>query len=280
MFETGNVYTVKFDPALNSPRRMKSGRLLMENSQSPSQVYLSAAQSALNRIDTESVMRAAGVVAEAIGGGGIVHLFGSGHSSLLAQEVFYRAGGLIAINPVLDPRLGFERGAVESTEFERSLEGAEELAAKAGFQAGDAGIVISNSGRNALPVEMALRMKHAGMKVIALTNFEQSRSSESRHPMGKRLFEVADEIIDNHCPRGDAAVTIPGIPHAIGPLSTLVGAAILHSVLMEAAASLVRKGVSPGVLASANVGNVTPLSVRQQLSAYAGRIRYYREGGR
>jgi len=252
----------------------------MENSQSPSQVYLSTAHSALNRVDKESVMRGSAVIAAAIGAGGIVHLFGSGHSSLLAQEVFYRAGGLIAINPVLDPRLGFERGAVESTEFERSLEGAEYLAAKAGFQECDAGIVISNSGRNALPVEMALRMKQAGMKVIALTNLEQSRSAESRHPSGKRLFEVADEILDNHCPAGDAAVTIPGIPHAIGPLSTIAGAAILHSVLMEAAAALVRKGISPGVLASANVGNVTPTSVREQLSAYAGRIRYYREGGR
>lgn len=252
----------------------------METSQSPSQVYLNAAQSALNRIDAESVMRASAVIAGAIGGGGIVHLFGSGHSSLLAQEVFYRAGGLIAINPVLDPRLGFEKGAVESTEFERSLEGAEELVAKAGFQASDAGIVISNSGRNALPVEMALRMKQAGMKVIALTNLEQSRNAESRHPSGRRLFEVADEILDNHCPGGDAAVTIPGIPHAIGPLSTVVGAAILHSVLIETAAAVVRKGISPDVLASANVGNVTPSSVRQQLNSYAGRIRYYREGGR
>src|SRR5512146_57768 len=105
MFVGGNFYTFRLNAALNSPSRMKSGRHVMENSQSPSQVYLSAAQAALNRIDAESLMRAAGVVAEAIGGGSVVQLFGSGHSSLLAQEVFYRAGGLIAINPILDPRL-------------------------------------------------------------------------------------------------------------------------------------------------------------------------------
>jgi uncharacterized phosphosugar-binding protein len=247
---------------------------------SPPEAYLSTAQAVLQRIDLGSVRRAAGFVAGAIGAGGIVHLFGSGHSSLLAQEVFYRAGSLVAVNPVLDPRLGFEHGAVESTEFERSPEGAEDLAGQAGFQARDAGIVISNSGRNALPVEMALRMKHAGMKVIALTNLEQSRSAESRHGSGKRLFEVADEILDNHCPAGDAAVSIPGIPHAIGPLSTVVGAAILHSVLIEAAAELVQKGISPDVLASANVGSVPAASLRERLGAYAGRIRYYREGGR
>lgn len=252
----------------------------MENPFSPSRKYLEAAQTVLNRIDLESVRRVAALIAESIGAGGIVHLFGSGHSSLLAQEVFYRAGGLIAINPVLDPRLGFEGGAVESTEFERSLEGARELSERAGFQSGDAGIVISNSGRNALPIEMAVRMKQAGMKVIALTNLEQSQSAESRHPSGQRLFEVADEILDNHCPAGDAAVNIPGILHAIGPLSTVAGAAILHSVLLEAAAALLRKGISPGVLASANVGIVTAASLRERLGAYAGRIRYYREGGR
>ena len=246
---------------------------------SPSQRYLSIAESVLNRIDRDSISRAAEGVAEAIGRGGVVYLFGSGHSSLLAQEVFYRAGGLVAINPLLDPRLGFEKGAVESTEFERSLEGADELAGKAGFQAGDAGIVISNSGRNALPVEMALRMKQAGMKVIALTNLAQSRSAESRHPSGKRLFEAADEILDNHCPAGDAAVRIPEVPHALGPLSTVVGAAILHLVLLDAAAALVRKGITPAVLSSGNVGSVGPSSLRQQVSPYAGRIRYYRNGG-
>jgi uncharacterized phosphosugar-binding protein len=252
----------------------------MESFASPSKMYLDTVHAVLNRIDSESVQEAACLIAESIAKGGIVHVFGSGHSSLLAQEVFYRAGGLMAINPVLDPRLGFELGAVESTEFERSLEGAEELEKGAIFEAGDAGIVISNSGRNALPIEMALRMREAQLKVIALTNLEQSQSAESRHPSGKRLFEVADAIIDNHCPRGDAAVTIPGIPHAIGPLSTVIGAAILHSVLLEAAAALVHKGISPGVLASANVGNVTPGSMRDSLSAYADRIRYYREGGR
>jgi uncharacterized phosphosugar-binding protein len=252
----------------------------MENSLSPSQIYLSTVHSVLNRIEADSIQQAAGLIAESIGAGGIVHLFGSGHSSLLAQEVFYRAGGLIAVNPVLDPRLGFEKGAVESTGFERSLEGAEELAERAGFQTGDAGIVISNSGQNALPVEMASRMKQSGMRVIALTNLEQSRSAKSRHASGKRLFEVADAILDNHCPAGDAAVNIPGIPHAIGPLSTVVGAAILHSVFLEAAAALVQKGISPGVLASANVGSVTTANMRQLLSPYAARIRYYREGGR
>jgi uncharacterized phosphosugar-binding protein len=118
------------------------------------------------------------------------------------------------------------------------------------------------------------------MKIIALTNLEQSRSTESRHPSGKRLFEVADEVLDNHCPPGDAAVTIYGIPHLLGPLSTIAGAAILHSVFLEAAATLAKIGNPPPTLASANVGDITPGSMRHPLRAYADRIQYYRQGGR
>lgn len=205
-----------------------------------------------------------------------MHAFGTGHSSLLAQELFYRAGGLVAINPILDPRLGFERGAIESTEFERDLNAAGDLAATVGFRSGDAGIVISNSGRNALPVEMALRMKTAGMAVIALTNLEQSKASSSHHPSAKRLFEIADVVLDNHCPPGDAAIEIAGIPHPLGPVSTIVGAAILHAVIIEAASRLAEKNTPPATFVSANTGSVTTEDLRFLTAPFQDRIKYYR----
>jgi uncharacterized phosphosugar-binding protein len=241
--------------------------------------YLDALREALGRIEPEQIQRAASLIADSLGSGGIIHTFGTGHSSLLAQEVFYRAGGLVAIHPLLDSRLGFEWGVIEGTEFERSLEAAEELAAQAGFRSGDAGIVISNSGRNALPVEMALRMKAAGMNVIALTNLEQSRMSVTRHPSGKRLFEVVDEVLDNHCPAGDAALRVPGIAEPLGPLSTVVGAAILHAVFVEAAALLASQGKSPATFVSANLPGTSIEDLRRLLAPYQGRIRYYRPGG-
>lgn len=237
---------------------------------------MQALQSALPRLDHAAIGAAAVIVREALKRGGLLHAFGSGHSSLLAQEIFYRAGGLAAIRPILDVRLGFEPGALASSEFERSTEAAEELVAAAGFRTGDAGLVISNSGRNALPVEMALRMRGAGVQVIALTNLAQSRAATSRHPSGQRLFEVADAVVDNACPEGDAAVHIAGLPYRMGPLSTVLGATILHCLLLEAAAPLAAEGRPPAVFPSANVEGVTLADIHRIMAPLAGRIRYYR----
>jgi uncharacterized phosphosugar-binding protein len=248
--------------------------------QDPLEAYFASAKVLLEALDLSAMRQAASLISAALERGGILHVIGTGHSSLLAQEIFYRAGGLVAVNPILDVRLGFERGATESTEFERSFEVASELASSAGFEARDAGIVISNSGRNALPVEMALRMKAAGMKVIALTSLAHSRASASRHPSGKRLFEVADCVLDNHCPPGDASVEIPGLPAKMGPLSTIAGATILHGMLIEAARQLAAQGKPPAVLVSANVGAGAVKDLKNQLAPYSSRIRYYRPGGR
>ncbi len=242
--------------------------------------YSRAVRRIVEQIEQEQILEAARIVADCLAASGIVHVFGTGHSSLLAQEAFYRAGGLVAVNAILDPRLGFERGVVESSEFERSTEAAGELAAAAGFSARDAGIVISNSGRNGLPVEIASRMKSAGMRVMALTNLAQSKNSISLHPSGKRLFEVADLILDNHCPPGDAAVTIEGLPTRLGPLSTIAGAAILHSVFVGAAAALAAEGKAPAAFPSANLMNGTLEDLRKVISPYQDRIRRFRPDGR
>lgn len=242
----------------------------------PAMQFFDAIRASLGCVQMKQVCDAAEIVAEALGQGMIVHTFGTGHSSLLAQELFYRAGGLAAVNPILDPRLGFERGAFESTAFERSAEGAGDLARQAGFRAGDAGIVISNSGANPLPIEMALLMKAAGLKVIGLTNVEQSRGSASRHSSGKRLFEIADSVLDNHCPPGDAAIEIEGLPQRLGPLSTIIGASILHAVVLEAAALLAAKGISPATLSSANVPGPSAGNLRTLTDPYRDRIRYFR----
>jgi len=246
------------------------------NSEDPVRAYLATLQVTLGEVRLEEISKAGTILAEALARGGIIHTFGTGHSGLLAQEVFYRAGGLVAVNPILDPRLGFERGALESTAFERSAEAADELARQSNFAPGDAGYVISNSGRNALPVEIAFRMKRAGMKVIALTNFEQSRAAVSRHPSGLRLFEVADVVLDNRCPIGDAAVRVPGIESPMGPLSTIVGATLLHASFIDAARRLTEVGKPPAVFRSANVEHSEIEDLERLLAPYRDRIRFYR----
>lgn len=239
------------------------------------QSYWSQVHRVLAELEEQQVVAAAGLVADALRHGGIVHVFGAGHSALLAQEVFYRAGGLVAVRPVLDHRIQFEDGVIESTEFEREPRAAEELARDADFQTGDAGIVISNSGKNVLPVQMAVEMRTAGMKVIALTNLTQSRAERSIHPSGRRLFEFADAVLDNHCPVGDAAVTLAGTNNSMGAVTSIAGAALLHAVFLQAATQLVAEGKPPAIFQSVNVGDGSLERLRSLMQPYEKRIRYY-----
>lgn len=241
--------------------------------------YLASARKVLDEIDLGQIGQAAEVIAAALRSNGIIQVFGAGHSSLLAQEIFFRAGGLVAVNPTLSPWLSFEGGVVESTEFERRAESADVLIRAADLHRDDAGIVISNSGRNALPVEIAFRMKSAGMKVIALTNLVQSRQSNSHHSSGKRLFEIADVVLDNHCPPGDAAVNVEGISAALGAVSTIAGAALLHATLLKAAELLSREGTPPDAFVSVNLENGSTDGLRTLIAPYRQRIRYYRPKG-
>lgn len=242
----------------------------------PAEQYFNSVRGILEELELQQVLSAAELVATSLKAGGLVHVFGAGHSALLAQEVFYRAGGLVAIRPILDRRLQFEDGVLQSTEFERTVGAAQELAAAAGLRSGDTGIVASNSGRNILPVEMASQMRSAGMKVIVLTNLRQSKASKPLHPSGKRLFEYADAILDNHCPYGDAAVTVPGIAAAMGLVSTIAGAALLHAVFIQAAAQLADEGLPPAVFKSANTSDGSLDELRSLIAPYRDRIAFYR----
>lgn len=239
--------------------------------------YIDGLQSILERIKREqeqNIGLAGAIVAEAIAEGGIVHTFGTGHSHMIAEEIFFRAGGIAPINPILDERFIFLKGALESTRAERESGIARQLIKLEDVKSVDACIIISNSGRNAAPVEMALEMKQRGVRVIAITNLEQSASAASRHASGKRLFELADIAIDNCVPTGDALVSLDGLNSRTGASSTVAGAAIAHSIVIEALSVLLRKGVSPPVLQSANVEGTTADTLREVLSHYRNRIRY------
>jgi len=182
----------------------------------------------------------------------LIHVAGSGHSHLLALEAFYRAGGIAATQALLDEDLMLHRGAERSTRLERETGRADGVLATAGVRAGDVVIVASNSGRNAYPVELAMLCKAAGATVIALTSRRHSGSVTSRHPSGKRLFELADIVLDNGGWPGDAALAIPGHPSPMGPTSTIIGAWLLNSLLAEAVADLAAEGILVDVWRSAN----------------------------
>jgi uncharacterized phosphosugar-binding protein len=241
------------------------------------QNYISELQEVLERIKLEQLpaIEAAGhLVANALIADGVIHTFGTGHSHLIADEAFFRAGGIAAINPILDERLVFLKGALESTRAERVPGFARKLIEQELIGPHDVAILISNSGRNNVPVEMALEMKARGVKVIAITSVTQSSSSLPLHASGQRLFELADVTIDNCVPPGDALLALPGLTSRIGPSSTVAGAAIINSIMIEGVSESLRRGGDVPVLPSANIDGVTQERLRELLGRYGGRIRY------
>lgn len=239
--------------------------------------YLERVQDAIGRLAREQaapIRVAAAAVARALESGGLLHVFGAGHSHLLAEEAFFRAGGLAAVNPILDRRMMFFDGVMKSTHAEREPGYAEQILEREDVRAIDAALVVSNSGRNAVPIEMALAFHARGVTVIGVTSVAHASSVTSRHASGRKLHDIADIVIDTGIPAGDAAVVLPGTTLRMGPLSTIVGAAVVHSIGIEAAALLVARGEQPPVLSSANLDTTSEDDLARVLAKYAGRIRY------
>lgn len=171
------------------------------------------------------------------------YLFGSGHSALIAREAFWRAGGLAPAMPLPDPLAG---------DVERLSGFAAAILGHYQLDSGDVIIVISNSGINHLPVEVALECKARGLNVIAVTSLAHSLRVSPRHPSGRRLLDIADVVVDTHSLLGDAAVSLPGDGLKVGATSTVIGAAIVEAIMGRAAEIMTERGVEPPVIVSAN----------------------------
>jgi uncharacterized phosphosugar-binding protein len=189
----------------------------------------------------DRIDEAADLIVRSVQSGGVVHVFGPGHSHVIAEEAFNRTGGLACVNPIVDRTGGF----AETVEGYAAaiLDGHD-------IRAGETMIISSNSGINPLPVEMALLAKDAGLQVIAITSESFSGSLPPRHSSGKRLFEIADVILDHRCPPGDALVELEGLPVPVGAGSTIAAVAVLNATMATAAERLLRAGGSPPVLLS------------------------------
>lgn len=198
-----------------------------------------------------AIAAAAEIVTECFAADGLLHIFGSGHSHMLAEEAFYRAGGPVRVSPLLQSPYMLHAGAVRSTELEREADQADAILRQYDLvPQRDCLLVVSNSGVNALPVTLAERAAERGVAVLAITSRAYADSIERDTP---RLHELADVVIDNHCPPGDALVEIhPGLPLA-GPASTIVGMALLNTLLVQVSALQAAAGDDPQVLLSANL---------------------------
>ena len=225
----------------------------------PALAYLEGAQAILERIRTTqmpAIRRAARICADSIAAGGLVHLFGTGHSRIPVEELFPRHGSFPGFHPIVELSLTYHTQVVgangqRQAMFLEKLEGfGEVILRNFVFGAHDSFIVFSNSGVNGVVIDVAVGARQRGMPVIAVVSLEHCLASPPHHSSGARLPDVADVTIDNCSPAGDALVSIPGLAYPVGPGSTLGYAAVVNALKCLVAAALTQRGQPPLVLTS------------------------------
>ena len=200
---------------------------------------------------SEPMERAAELIADALCGEGYVFTFGTGHSHLLAEEIFYRAGGLARVCPILEDSLMLHRAAARSSQIERASGIAKPLLDNVdAVRFGGVMFLFSNSGCNTVAVDMAMEAKKRGLGTVCITNLTHAAKSTSRHPERKKLCEVCDVVIDNMGCYGDAAICVG--EDVTGATSTVIGAMILQAIVCRAIELAQARGSAPEVFHSAN----------------------------
>jgi uncharacterized phosphosugar-binding protein len=239
--------------------------------------YFGAVTQALEEVllmQKAEMERVARLFADTVKNGGTIFITGCSHSSIFAQEVFYRAGGFMLMNPIFLPGMTLETPpSTRTSKFERISGIAEAVLSETPIRENDILIIASISGRNDVPVEMGLWAREHGVKVVVLTSKVYSESVQSRHKSGKRLFELADYLLDVLSPAGDAVLAIEGLPVKTAPTSTVVGVTMLHAVISQAIQYLIEYGIDPPVFLSANVDGADERN-KTLLEQYRSRIHY------
>ena len=218
--------------------------------------YFAHVQSKLEEVlehELSNIAKAAGFVVESCKQGGKFYVFGTGHSHMIAEELYLRAGGLALVHGILPGELMLHQMPNKSTYLERIEGYAKAMVELYRLDEKDTIMVISNSGRNAVPVEMCIEAKNVGARVIAMTNLKHSKSCTSRHCSGKKMYELADVTIDNCGDIGDASFPIDGLDTCIGPTSDAVGITIAQALVCEVVDKLVKEGIEPPIFKSSNV---------------------------
>ena len=216
--------------------------------------YLETVKALLEELsnDAEQIRQAAGWCADAVAAGGLVHVFGSGHSHMAAEEAFHRAGGLVPVNAVLVDWLMVHQGGRRAALMERQPGLGELIVGTEPVEASDVFFVVSNSGRNPVPVEVAEAAKARGAKIVAILSRKHSGAVTARGGRAVKLADVADLVLDNHAPLGDAAVAV-GDDLRVGGVSNVMALVIVQAIVVETVKMLVERGVEPPVFKSANV---------------------------
>ncbi len=218
-------------------------------------VYLQNIRNLLDRMEAtqETVIdQVSEACAKAIYNGGMLYFFGTGHSHMICEEPFYRAGGLASICPILETDLMLHEGASKSSSYER-IEGLGNVViSHTELGKGDVLFLISNSGRNCAIIDAALEAKKRGAITVAITSMNHTTNVTSRHSNGLNLYQVCDFVLDNCGEVGDASVSLEGLTQKIAPTSSVVDITMVNLVIVNTAERLLAMGMVPPVFTSAN----------------------------
>jgi uncharacterized phosphosugar-binding protein len=221
--------------------------------------YLEQAEDIVRRVrdtQTGAILAAAAICATSIAEGSLVHLFGTGHSRMLVEEMYPRYGSFPGFHPVVELSMTYHTDVVgtngqrQAMFIERTEGLAEVILSNFELDPSDAMVVFSSTGVNAVPVEMALGAKARGLTVIAVVTLAYAREAAAKHSSGKRLIDLADVVLDNCSLPGDAMVSIEGLETPVAPGSTIGGAAIVNALKAAVAAELTARGQPPIVITS------------------------------
>jgi uncharacterized phosphosugar-binding protein len=223
-------------------------------------VYLQKASALIAQIATEegeAIVKAGVAVADRIAEDRLIYVIGpGGHSQIGAEEVFSRAGGLACIVSFIDQGFYLGNGAARSMRIERTPGYAKALLDEVTFDAGDILIIVNAYGINAATIDSAMYARERGMTSIGVTSIANQRGlpqgHPSRHPSGRDLCDLVDIVVDTKMPLGDAVMSIDGVTEKVGPVSTIVNAFAMNSIMLEAIAELARRGIEPPVWRSSN----------------------------
>jgi uncharacterized phosphosugar-binding protein len=228
----------------------------------------------IGKTQRENLETAALMIADTVMGDGIIHAFGAGHSHVLAEELFCRAGGLGCVNAILEPALMPHSGFDKSSRLERLPDVARLVFEDEDIRSGDLVIVASHSGINPVVVEFAALTRERGVPLIAVTSLEHSTVTASRHSSGKKLYELASVAIDTGSPLGDAAMEVDGLHARVAAMSTVAGAVIVQALVYLSVEQMVLRGFDPPVRVSRNLAGKERGNL-QFKARYGSRIRRF-----
>jgi uncharacterized phosphosugar-binding protein len=212
---------------------------------------LNLAQRAVD-CEYEQIQKIASVIFESLKEGGVLHVFGCGHSHMFMEECFYRAGGIAPVNPLFETSTMLHEGAVKSSLIERMSGYAPYVLNNYDTQPGEVILIFSQSGINSFPIEMAISAKEKGLITVAFSSMNY-RDAESRHPTGEKLCDVVDYVVNNHSPYGDAMVTYEQSGVKAVPSSTVLSVLLLNMLISEIIDCYDKAGLTPPAFVSGNV---------------------------